>query len=116
MFICRGGHNAGKGTYWDIRNGRRVDLPQKGVLPGGNGSLYIRMPAGALLLAGPLIGLLYTALFPFIGLGVVLSAAARKAAGTIAGLLAKNLSFHWMPKNAYLTGKKKGKQKNSAPK
>ncbi len=116
MRLCRGGQNAGKGTYWDIRNGRRVDLPQEGVLPGGNAATYIRMSAGVMLLAGPVIGLLYTAFFPIISLGVVLWAAARKAAGTTVSLLAKNISFHWMPKNAYLTGKKKEKKKNSATK
>ncbi len=116
MLIFKGGQKAGKGTYWDIRNGRRIDLSQEGLLPGGNASTYLRMPGGVLLLAGPVIGLLYAALFPFISLAVVLSAAARKAAETILGLLAKNISFHWIPKNAYLTGKKKEKKKGSSPK
>ncbi len=117
MLICKGGQKAGKGTYWDVRKGRRIDLTQESVLPGGNASTYLRMRAGVLLLAGPVIGLLYAALFPFVSLGVVLLAAGRKAGGSIVSLIAKNISFHWIPKNAYLAGKKKGKKKeNSTPK
>jgi len=116
MLVCKGGQKAGKGTYWDIRNGIRIDLSQEGVLPGGSASTYLRMSSGVLLLAGPVIGLLYAALFPFISLAVVLMAAGRKAAGSIVSLIAKNISFHWIPKNAYLTGKKKGKKENSTPK
>ncbi len=117
MLVCKGGQKVGKGTYWDMRNGRRIDVDREAVLPGGDSLIYLRMPPGVLLLAGPVIGLLYAAIFPFVSLGVVLLAAARKTAGTIVSLIAKNISFHWIPKNAYLAGKKKGKKKeNSTPK
>ncbi len=110
MLTYKGGQKAGKGTYWDMRNGRRIDLSQEGVLPGGDTSRYFRMPPTVIPLLSPAIGLLYAALFPFIGLVVVLMAAVRKVAGSVASLTVKSLSFHWRPKNAYLTGKKKKKR------
>ncbi len=116
MLVCRGGTEVGKGTYWNLRNGRRIDVDGDACLPGGDASRYIRSRAAMLLVVGPLIGLLYAVLFPFISLGVVLSAAVRKASGNIISLLAKNISFHWMPKNAYLAGKKKEKKENNASK
>ncbi len=111
MLICRGGQNVRKGTYWNLRNGRRIDVERDTVLPGGNASRYLRTSSGVLLLLGPAIGLIFTVLFPFISLGVVLTAAVRRMTGGIVSMIAKNLSFHWVPKNAHLTGKKIGKRK-----
>ncbi len=117
MLVYRGREEVGKGTYWNVQNGRRIDVDGNACLPGGDASLYLRTRAAMLLVAGPFIGLLFAVLFPFISLGVVLSAAVRKAAGNVTSLLAKNISFHWMPKNAYLAGKKKEKKReNNAPK
>ncbi len=118
MLVCKGGKKAGRGTYWDMRNGCRIDVDRETVLPGGDASVYLRIPSGVLLLFVPVMGLLYVILFPFIGLFVVLSAVGRKAGAGIAGLIAKNLSFHWVPRNAHLTGKRKEKTKKGerAPK
>ncbi len=87
MLVCRGGREVGKGTYWNVRNGRRIDVDGDACLPGGDASVYLRARAAMLLVVGPFIGLLYAVLFPFISLGVVLSAAVhsfrqhRKPAG-----------------------------------
>ncbi len=111
MLTYKGGQKVRKGTYWDVRNGHRTDVAQEGMLPGRDASTYLRVPPAALPLFGPILGLLYVVLFPFIGVAVVLMAAGRRVAESIVSLTAQNLSFHWRPKNAYLTGKKK-KQMN----
>ncbi len=116
MLTYKGGQKVGKGTYWDMRNGRRIDVAQEDVLPGGDASTYLRMPPGVMPLVGPIIGLLYVVLFPLIGVAVVLAAAGRKAAEGVISLVGKSFSFHWRPKDAYLTGKKKEKPKEKSDK
>lgn len=109
MLTYKGGQKVGKGTYWDLRNGCRIYVDKEGVLPGGDASTFIRMPAWGVLLLGPIIGILYVVLFPLIGIVVVLMFAARRV---VEGIINEaGYSFHWKPKNAYLTGKKKEKPK-----
>jgi hypothetical protein len=116
MLTYRGGQKVGKGTYWDLRNGHRIDVSQEDVLRGGAASTYLRMPPGVVPLLGPITGLLYVVLFPFIGLAVVLMAAGRRVAEGMVSLVEKNISFHWRPRDAYLTGKKKEKPKGKSGK
>jgi len=59
--------------------------------------------AGMMVL-GPVIGLFYAVLFPFIGIAAVITLGIEKALG--AGL-ADNASFGWRPGESYLSGKKK---------
>ena len=109
MLINKGGHRVGKGTYWDLRRGQRIDIADEGALPGGETSTYLRMPSGVMLLLGPIIGLLYAILMPVIGIATVATFAVRKVLGGLYNLAAKSISFGWRPKNAYLSGKKKKK-------
>lgn len=110
MFTNKGGHRVGKGTYWDLRKGHRIDIADEGVLPGDESTTYLRMPVGVMLLSGPFIGLLYAILMPFIGIATVATLAVRKVLGGLYNLAAKSISFGWRPENAYLSGKKKKKQ------
>ncbi len=114
MLTYKGGHKVGKGTYWDIRNGHRVDVAQEAVLPGGEASSYLRMPSGVMLLSGPIIGLFYVLFLPFIGIAMVVAAAGRGVLAGAASLIGKSISFGWRPRNAYLSGKKKKEKKNDA--
>ncbi len=107
MRTYKGGQIVGKGTDWDLRNGHRIDVAHEDVLPGNDASRYLRMPPGLMPLLGPITGLLYVVLFPFIGLAVVLTAAGRRVTESMVKLVEKNISFHWRPRDAYLTGKKK---------
>lgn len=116
MLTYKGGQTVGKGTYWDLRNGHRVDVAQEDVLPGGKASTYLRMPPGIMPLLGPIIGVLYVVFFPFIGLAVVLMAAGRRVAESVVNLVVKSFSFHWRPGDAYLTGKNKEKSKKKSGK
>ncbi|HXY54793.1 MAG TPA: hypothetical protein VEM40_09015 [Nitrospirota bacterium] len=110
MLINKGGHWVSKGTYWDLRRGRRIDIADEGALPGGETSTYLRMPSGVMLLLGPIIGLLYAILLPIIGIVTVAALAVYKILGGLYDLAAKSISFGWTPKSAYLSGKKKKKQ------
>ena len=111
MLSYKGGHRAGRGTYWDLRNGRRIDVADEALLPGDASATYFKIPSGLMLLSGPIIGLAYVIFLPFIGIAVVAGVAGRKLFEATANLIGKSLSFGWRPKNAYLTGKKKEKGK-----
>jgi hypothetical protein len=109
MFTSKGGYWVGKGTYWDLRKGHRIDISHEGVLPGDKTTTYFRMPAAVMLLVGPVIGLLFAVAMPFIGLATVAFLAVRRIMEGMYSLVVKSISFGWQPMNAYLTGKKKKK-------
>ncbi|MGE5174348.1 MAG: hypothetical protein ACM3MD_11040 [Betaproteobacteria bacterium] len=107
MLTYKGGHKVGKGTYWDLASGRRIDVISDAVLAGGGAATYVKMPSGVMLLSGPVIGLLYAVLMPFIGIATVAALAGRTVLGTLYHVAVKSVSFGWHPRNAYLSGKKK---------
>jgi hypothetical protein len=110
MLSYKTGHRVGKGTYWDMSNGRRIDVEQEAILTGNASSTYYRIPAGIMLLAGPVIGLFYVVCLPFIGIATIASLATGKVASVVLSLIGKSLSFGWRPREAYLAGKKKSKK------
>ncbi len=110
MLTYKGGNKVGKGTYWDLANGRRIDVVSEGVLAGNGTATYVRMSSAVMLLSGPFIGLLYAILMPFIGIAAAVILAARKTLGGLYHLAAKSISFGWQPRSAYLAGKKKKKE------
>ena len=110
MLTNKGGQMVNKGTYWDLRIGNRIDIADEGLLPGTDKSTYIKMPPVMMLVAGPIIGLLYAILLPFIGIATVATLAGQKMLKGMNNLAAKSVSFGWRPKNAYLSGKKKKKE------
>lgn len=105
----KGGHKTGKGTYWNVMNGRRVEIEQEGILPGDEKAIYIKAPVVVMLMAAPVLGLLFAVFLPFIGIAMTLSLAAKKLVGSAAGATAKSFSFGWRPVEAYLAGKKRKK-------
>jgi VIT1/CCC1 family predicted Fe2+/Mn2+ transporter len=110
MFIFKGGYKVGKGTYWNLSNGQRIDVNDEAVLNGGSESTFLRLSAGIMLLVGPFLGLLYVLCLPFIGLVTIMSLIVKKLVNGILGMIGKSLSFGWRPKEAYLSGKKKSKK------
>lgn len=110
MLTYKGGQKVGKGTYWDLSNGQRIDVAQETMLSGGSSSTYYRIPSAIMLIAGPVVGLLYVVLLPFIGIATIGTLAVRKLVGGMLSLIGKSLSFGWRPKVAYLSGKKKSKK------
>jgi hypothetical protein len=109
MLTCKGGYTVGKGTYWDLANGRRIDVLREAVLAGGGTATYVKMSSGVMLLWGPVIGLLYAILMPFIGIATVAILAGREILGSVYHVAEKSVSFGWRPSKAYLSGKKKRK-------
>jgi len=112
------GHKSGttveKGTYWDLANGQRIDVEQDGILNGEASATYYRIPTGIMLIAGPVIGLFYVISLPFIAIGTVAALAAGKVVNGLLSLAGTSLSFEWRPKEAYLAGKKKKKDKKES--
>jgi hypothetical protein len=85
MFTLTGGQKVAGGTYWDITTGLRVDMDQEGVLPGGNSSKYIKASSGAMLLAGPILGLIYIITLPIMGVVTALFLLAQRPSCTSDG-------------------------------
>ncbi len=112
MLSYKGGHKVGSGTYWDLSNGRRIDVTGEAVLSGDATATYYRVPSAVMLIIGPIMGLLYVLLLPFIGIATISLILIRKVAGALLGLVGRSLSFGWRPKEAYLSGKKKGRKED----
>ncbi len=72
MFRFHGGQSVGKGTYWNLSSGERIDVRGAAGLPGSGAETYLKLPAAGLFIAGPLAGLLFTCVIPFLFLLVTL--------------------------------------------
>ena len=103
----KGGHKAGKGTYWDTSTGRRLDIEREEVLPGDNKTVYAKVPSVAVILAGPILGLLFAVFLPFIAIAMAVTLIGKKVVGGMVSMTTKSASFGWRPIEAYLAGKKK---------
>lgn len=110
MLTYKGGSRVGKGTYWNLREGMRVDVAREDVLPGNGGATYLRMSPAVMLLSGPFVGLAYAIFLPIMGIITVVSVAVGGVVKGMYNLAAKTVSFGWRPENAYLSGKKKKKK------
>ena len=72
MFRFHGGQSVGKGTYWNLSSGERIDAAQPTALPGCDHEHYVKLPVAGVFIAGPLAGLLFTFVIPFLFLLVTL--------------------------------------------
>ena len=108
MFRHNAGTKAGKGTYWNFSNGERVDMAGEGILPGKSGAVYFRMPATGIVILGPILGLLYAAFLPFIGIAMLVKLVLQKIASAVMAPALRGAGFGWRPSESYLAGKKKG--------
>jgi len=110
MLTHRGGHKVQKGTYWSVARGERVDITDEGILPGDRSTLYVRMSTAAVLLVGPVMGLLYAVFLPFIGIAMTLKLIGKKLTTGLVHAAVKSATFGWRPIEAYLDGKQRRKQ------
>ena len=101
-----GGETVCTGDYWNFANGERVHFSAKGVLPGRPDETYHMVPPAAVLVAGPVLGLVYAVFLPFIGIAMLLSLAAHKLFGGLLQSAYRGAAFSWKPSEAYLAGKK----------
>jgi hypothetical protein len=102
--VRKGGHKTEKGTYWSIMTGEKIVLEQEGMLPGSG--TYLKAPTALILLAGPVLGLVYAIFLPFIAIAMTIGVVAKKVAeGSV-----HVASFGWRPVEVYLAGGKKGRR------
>jgi|Deesub1362A_J573_1020465.scaffolds.fasta_scaffold00199_13 uncharacterized metal-binding protein len=66
-----------------------------------------------LLLLGPILGLVYVIFLPFIAIAAIITLIGVKIGGGTLNLIRNAVSFGWRPREAYLTGKKRGKKDKS---
>ena len=116
MLRHSGGEMVGKGTYWNLGNGERIDIAEQGTLPGGSDRSFYRMPAAAVLVAAPVLGLLYAAFLPFIGIAMLAKLVAQKIGGSVLETVPSSASFGWRPSESYLSGRRSRARKDEASK
>jgi hypothetical protein len=114
MLKHTGGDRVGKGTYWNLRNGERVDITDEGTLPGNGRTTWYRMPAAAVIVAAPALGLLYAAFLPFIGIAMLVKLVGEKIGGGVMESVQSSASFGFRPSESYLSGRKKREKKDEA--
>jgi hypothetical protein len=107
MLKYKGSQKVKKGTYWDFTSGERVDITGEGVLPGNRKTTYFRLPATGIIVLGPILGLLYAAFLPFIGIAMLIKIVFQKIAGGVLSSARSMASFGWRPSESYLAGKKR---------
>lgn len=111
MLIYKGGNSVKKGTYWDLRDGNRIDGKEVHVLPGTSKKRYLRMPTVFMVLLAPFLGLLYFLFLPAASVVLVILLSCKKAWVTLTGYVSRLAYFEWRPTESYLGGKKKGKDR-----
>jgi hypothetical protein len=104
--LNNGGHTVKAGTYWNLENGNRVQMDQEGALPGSGKTRYIKAPVVVMLMAAPVIGLVFAVFLPFIGIAMTLNLIGKKLVEGVASAAAGSVSFGWRPIEAYLAGRK----------
>jgi hypothetical protein len=112
MLRHNGGETAGKGTYWDLGNGERIDIINESSLPGDGKRTFYKMPAAAIIVVAPVLGLLYAAFLPFIGIAMVAKLVTQKIGAGLIETIQGSASFGWRPGESYLSGRKKRATKN----
>ena len=63
------------------------------------------LPAVVLFLAGPVLGLVYVFVLPFIGISTVVAISLGKIIGGVEERTYKGAVFNWQPGEVYLAGK-----------
>ena len=109
--MYKAGEQAARGNYWNFSNGERIGLGSEGILPGDSGTTYVKAHPVMVLVAGPVLGLVYAAFLPFIGIAMLLKVMVTKAFGGALESGAKVATFNWSPSRAFLAGKRSKKAK-----
>lgn len=100
-----GGDWVPKGTYWSVSGGDRVRLEETSTLPGPPSETYLKFHPVALIVIGPLLGLVYAVFLPFAAIAMVAWVTLEKVFGGIAQGLWKLAVFSWQPAESYLAGR-----------
>ena len=85
----KGGERVGKGTYWDVSNGERIRMERPGRLPGDDSRGYLRFHPLALLVVGPILGLVYAIFMPLVAILMVFWVLGGRILSAFSGWLAR---------------------------
>ena len=116
MKRCNGNEKVGAGLYMNVGELSFKALDKEGVLPGTEMDTYYRVPALAMLIAGPILGAAYVMFLPCIGFGILLWTLGEKAvvlAAEVVEAVARVIKPTWHPTMAFLS-KNKAKAKTAA--
>ena len=111
MLRHHGGDKVGMGTYWNLTNGERVDIRDEGILPGTGKKTFYRMSPAAIVIVAPVLGLLYAAFLPFIGIAMLVKLVAQKIGVGASDMVRGTAYFGFRPSESYLAGKRKKAEK-----
>lgn len=105
------------GIYFNARHLRFKSMEDQGHLPTDVDGEWRRVPALALLVVGPLLGLAYAVFLPLIGFAMVGGALLRKAgelATEAAAASVRVLTPAWQPARAFLARRRHARAKATA--
>ena len=106
MRTYRGPEKAEVGLYFNAREWAFTSMPEAGPLPGAETDCYRRVPVLALLIVGPILGLVYAVFLPFIGIAMVAWLIGVKLTHALAGVArhsARLVRPGWEPALAFLS-------------
>ena len=106
-----GGEKVSKGSYWNFSTGERVNISSEERLPGDGSVTYYKANPVMILAAGPVLGLLYAAFLPFIGIAIVLKLAVTKIFAGSLNEISRVSTFNWSPVASYLAGRRQKNKK-----
>jgi hypothetical protein len=114
----RGNDKVGPGIYCNVRELAFRSVDDEARLPGGPEDVWRQVPALAMLLAGPIVGLVFVMFLPLIGFlmlgGLVAGWLARQARPALLAAV-RALRPAWEPALAYLGRGKAAAPKGQAP-
>lgn len=102
----RGTEKVEPGLYFNLRQMAFRSIDDAGPLPGKTDDVYRRVPMLALLVVGPLLGLVYVIFLPFIGFAMfawLLGVKATHLAAGVARGAVRALRPGWEPSMAFLS-------------
>ena len=105
-----GGERVKGGNYWNFSTGERITIESGSVLPGDSSVTYYNAHPAVILLASPILGLVYATFLPFIGVAVLVKVVGTKLFGGVIEGVSSIAIFNWRPSEAYLAGKKHKKE------
>lgn len=111
MMRCRGGQKVHKGDYWNFATGERVHVDEETVLPGESRVKYIKMHPAGVLLAGPVLGIVYAVFLPLLGITMLFFIVWKKVFGLLLAQVGRVAGVRWIPNVAYLSGRKERRKK-----
>ena len=106
MKSFRGTETVTPGLYFNVRDLAFKSMEDTGRLPGTSDDVYRRVPVLAMLIVGPLLGLVYVMFLPFVGFAMVawlLSVKAGRVAARAARSAARVLTPGWEPSLAFFS-------------